>query len=111
MRDFRKQVVFFCAHDGAYMGLVRGKYGLYYKCDKYFFENRIPGERVCTNYISLRDQESLYAELEWLEEEKMLKVGTTGKVGSVKYKITDIDDMIIRLAVENIKKKRKKEEG
>lgn len=101
VRDFRKQVIFYCAHDNAYMGLVQGKYGIYYRCEKYFFQKREPGERVCTNYLSLDGQDHLYEELSRLEEKDLLKKGAKGVVDSVYYEIAEINDELIKVKIHN----------
>lgn len=108
MRNFRKQTIFLCGFDGTPLILTKGKYGLFYRCPKYFHEHRGPKDCVCTNSFSLRDQENLFAELEWLEEEGKLKNGTTGRIGAVKYEITEVSDALIRLTIINIKVKPRK---
>lgn len=105
MRDFRKQTIFLCAFDNAYMGLTKGKYNLYLKCEKYYLKNRNYGEKACINYMSLKDQNNLYEELAWLEEEGQLKKGTEGTVDSIHYEISDINDKIIKVKIRNIKVK------
>ena len=103
MRNFRKQTIFLCAFDGAYMGLTKGKYNLYLKCEKYYLKNRNYGEKACVNYMSLKDQNNLYEELAWLEEEGQLKKGAEGTVNSIHYEIADINDKIIKVKIYNIK--------
>ena len=105
MRSFRKQTIFICAFDNSYMELTKGKYNLYYKCAKYFLRNRNDGERACANYMSLKDQNNLYDELAWLEEEGELKVGKEGIVDSIHYEISNINDKIIKVKIRNIKVK------
>ena len=86
------------------MKLTKGKYSLFYRCAHYFFENRGPNDKVCTNYLTLRDQENLYAELELMEENDTLEQGATGRVNSVKYEIAEVSDRIVRVKVDNLKK-------
>lgn len=103
MRNFRKQAIFLCALDNAYMGLTKGKYSLYLKCEKYYLKNRNYGEKACINYMSLKDQNNLYEELAWLEEEGQLQKGTEGIVDSIHYEISEINDKIIKVKIRNIK--------
>ena len=107
MRDFRKQTVFFCADDGAYMGLVVGRYGIFYRCDKYFFKNRKPGDAICTNHFSLKEREDLYAELSFLEGKGGLKAGQKGLAGPIHYEISEVNNQLIKVKVRREDKERK----
>ena len=107
LRDFRKQTVFFCADDGGYMGLVSGRYGIFYRCDKYFFKNRNSGEATCSNHLSLEERENLYAELSFMEGKGKLKTGQKGVTGPIHYEIMEVNDHLIKVSVKREEKERK----
>lgn len=104
MRDYRKEAVFFCGRDGAYMGLVKGKYGLYYRCENYCSENRTPGEAVCCNCMSIKDRQAILDGLAQLGKDGRLDTGTIGQARSIKYMVTDISEALIKIKVLNLKK-------
>lgn len=99
--DIRKKAFFYCICDKKPFLLVEGKYSWFYRCTNYYREYRKEGEPVCNNCLSLRDQDFIYSELLWLENEGTLKEGYIGENNRLKYQIELVSQEQIKVYVAN----------
>lgn len=100
MIDIRNDTIFLCGVDGKRLELTNGKHSLYYRCPCYRRENR-EDDDVCMNRISLKDQESLFNELEQLQKNNCLFYGQGGRAGHLAYEIKDAEKDYLAVYVLN----------
>lgn len=98
-RNFKRETVFVCEKDRKRLLLCKGKYSLYYRCPNYELKNRGPNENVCMNRMSIYDRNLLIDELEYLNDEEKLIVGTEGCINAIRYKVIDINNTFIIVSI------------
>lgn len=83
------------------MRLVKGKYSLYRQCPKADIANRAIDEPRCTNYLSPRDCNYIYTELELLAEAGKIYEGYCGQILHLRYSIETVKKDYLKIFVYN----------
>lgn len=106
MINIKNNIEYLCKYHNCTFKLVKGKYSLYYRCPKYEFQYRKPGEKVCTNSVSLKVLDQIGDEIEKLYNDGLLRVGYCGKYRNIKYKVQVVSRNYIEVLIINMDKKR-----
>lgn len=99
--EFRKKIIFICGVDAKRMLLCKGKYNLYYRCPRYDRRNRSPGQKACTNRMSIRERNLLLDRLWRAYENSTFAPGLRGEEGDVVYEVNELNDFYITVCIIN----------
>ena len=83
------------------MLLCKGKYNLYYRCPRYDRRNRPPGQKACTNRMSIRERNLLLDRLWRAYENGTFVPGLRGEEGDVVYEVSELNDFYITVRIVN----------
>ena len=99
--DVKEKVDFICQWHNRSMELIPGKYSLYRRCPVLLSN----GFR-CPNKLSILDCQRIYADLEYLEDQKELKPFYENRSYHIKYMITEVEPDYIAVKTNNLNTKK-----
>ena len=99
--SFKRNILFFCKDCGCQFQLVQGRFSVFYRCPKYYVENREMDEPVCNNRMTIYEAHDICSELFMQTKNGNLKKGLQWIHKNSEIEVLSIVEPYIMISVKN----------